>query len=196
MVLSCLSFQSSFTTTMFICKVFVHVVFLVLLVSSVTAAPVVKGLLPDTVQLSARENHMKTAVRIARQIKHSLIAIPNKSVFYTGHKPGKKGPIPVKQTAEYFAKANEKKQLLGHALAKAKIRIPSENKNLHANRLWKIASKVYAMRSSGVAHAFIGKWVGKENVYHKIEKPTLLKNPKVSKLIEHNGETGAITIVK
>ena len=161
MGLKCLSLQSSFTTTMFISNVFVHVFFVALLVSSITAAPVVKGLSSDAVQLSARENHMKTAVRIVRQIRRSLIAIPNKSVFYTGHNPGKKGPIPVKQTAEYFAKANEKKQLLGHALAKAKIRIPSEKKNPHANRLWKIASKVYAMRSSGVAHASLGNGLGK-----------------------------------
>ena len=93
MGLKCLSLQSSFTTTMYISNVFVHVFFVALLVSSITAAPVVKGLSSDVVQLSARENHMKTAVRIVRQIRRSLIAIPNKSVFYTGHKPGKKGPF-------------------------------------------------------------------------------------------------------
>ena len=184
---------------MFFSKVFIHVVFL-LLVGSVIAAPVVKDGSPDAVQLSTRENpaikHMRVAVKIARQIKNSLKAVPSKTIFYTGTKLGKKGKeIPVKQTAEHFAKANQK-QLLGHALAKAKIRIPSENKNPHSMRLWKLASKAYAMRSSGVAHAFIGKWTRPENVYHNIEKPTLLKNPKLSKLIEHNGETGATTVVK
>jgi hypothetical protein len=183
---------------MFISKVFFQVVFFGLLVSSVIAAPVVKDSegSPDVVQLSARGNPtMKAAVKIARQIKSSLVAKPGKTVFYTGTKPGKNGPIPVKQTAELFAKAH-RKELLGHALAKAKIRIPSENKNPHAMRLWKFASKVYATKSSKVAHAFIGKWTRPGNVYHKIEKPALLKNPKVTKLIEHNGETGETTVVK
>jgi hypothetical protein len=181
---------------MFISKVFVQVVFFALLVSSVIAAPVVKEQSPDTVQLSARSDHMKQAVNIARQIKRTLMPTPGKSVFYTGTKPGKKGPIPVKQTAEYFAKANGGKQLLGNALAKAKIRIPSISKNPHAMRVWRIASKVFAMKSSGTVHAFIGKWVRPGNDYHNAEKPSLLKNKKVSKLIEHNAETGESTVVK
>ena len=180
---------------MFISKAIVQVFFFVLLVSSVIAAPVVKEESPDVVQLSARGNPMKEAVKIARRIKSSLVAKPGKTVFYTGTKPGKKGPIPVKQTAELFAKPRGK-ELLGHALAKAKIRIPSEKKNPHSMRLWKFASKVYAMKSSNVAHAFIGKWIRPENVYHNIEKPALLKNPKVTKLVEHNGETGETTVVK
>jgi len=186
---------------MFISKVFVQVVFFALLVSSVIAAPVVKERSPDdTVQLSARSDHMKQAVKIARQIKRTLMPTPGKSVFYTGAKPSKnKGRLPVqaKQTAEYFAKANGGKELLGNALAKAKIRIPSKEKNpLALPRLWRFASKAFAMKSSGAVHAFIGKTVRPGNDYHNVEKPALLKNKKVTKLIEHNTETGASTVVK
>lgn len=180
---------------MFISKVFVQVVFFALLVSSVIAAPIVKEGSADAFQLSARDNHMKAAVKVARQIKSFLMPKPGKSVFYTGMIPGKKKLIPVKQHAEHFAKANGK-ELLGNALARAKIRIPSEKKNPHYMRLWEFASRVYAKRAQGVAHAVLGSSVKPLNVYHMIEKPTLLKNPKVQKVIEHNAKTKESTVVK
>jgi hypothetical protein len=196
-------FTSSSTTMIFISKVFVQVVFFALLVSSVISAPIVKERSvkerspdSDAFQLSTRNIHMKTAVKIARKIKSSLMPLPGKSVFYTGMQLGKHKLIPVKQHAEHFAKDNGL-ELLGPVLARAKVRIPTPEKNPYSSRLWEFASKAYAMRAEGVAHAIVGSTVSKPGgVYHRIEKPTLLKNPKVEKLIEHNVHTGEITVVK
>ena len=154
--------------------------------------PVVKERSPNVVQLSAREFTMNSPfnLKLKCQITSSLVPRHDKSVFYTGTIPGEEGPISVLSMVEEYADKHNK-ETLGRALERGKIDMA-----LADISVWIFASEVYAEKSSGVVHAVIGKWVKEGNVYHTIEKPALLKNPRVTTLIEHNVETWEATVVK
>ena len=178
---------------MFISKV--TVVFFALLVSSVISAPVLKERSPDELELLPRAGRItgKAAV-IAAQITTRLRTKPGKAVFWSGRVENKKGGAEsVRPHAEKFAKTHGK-ELLHQALARVNIKIPKTNPQ--QEKLWKVASKVMAKHASGHTHAVLGSSLAKTNIYHSIEKPTLLKNPNVHKLTEHNAQTGAATVVK
>jgi len=179
---------------MFISKVLL--VLFALLVSSAVAAPVPKDRSLDDLQLSTRGlRQAAKAVGIALKVKMKLRPAPGKAVFWSGSRPGKNGPVSVGKDAEKFAKAHGK-EVLGQSLAKHGIKIPSQTKSPYSNKLWGFASKVYAQRASGHVHAVVSSTRRPGNIYDTIEKPALMKNKKVTKLTEHNAETGKATVVK
>ena len=194
-MLKCLPLQ--YSTTMFISKVVV--VFSALLVSSVIAAPVITERSLDEVELLPRAGlgFKGAAAAIASKIRSSLKPKPGGAVFWSGKVPGtgkKEGKdVSVKQYADKFAK-NKGKETIGGAMKRADIKIPNQSK--HNWNLWKTASKFFAHRASGDTHAVLGSKRQQGNIYDTIEKPTLMKNPKVTKLTEHHVASGSSTVVK
>ena len=177
---------------MFISKIFF--ILFALLVGSALAAPVVKERSLDDPQLSTRGlGQLAKAAGIAVRLKKNIRPAPGKSVFWSGTKPGKNGPVSVGQDAESFAKTHGKEVLNPK---KHGINMPSQKENKYSNKLWGFASKVYAQRSSGHVHAILGSTRRPGNVYDTIEKPALMKNKKVTKITEHNAVTGKKTVVK
>ena len=177
---------------MFISKL--TVVFFALLVSSVISAPVLKERSPDELELLPRAGRItgKSAV-IAAQIASRLRTKPGKAVFWSGRVETKTGTESANGHAEKFAKTHGK-EVIHQALARVNIKIPKSNPQ--QDKLWKVASKVFAKHASGHTHAVLGGKLAKTNIYESIEKPTLMKNPKVHKLTEHNAQTGVATVVK
>jgi hypothetical protein len=172
---------------MFISKAFV--VFFVLLVSSVIAAPVVKERSPDA-ELLPRG----TAASVKNKITKFLRPLHDKAVFWSGKVEAKKGgTTSVAPHAAVFAKTHGK-EVLRQSLKRADIKIPKNKPQ--TNDLWRHASKVYAEHSSGDVHAVLGSKLRPGNVYHTVEKPALLNNPKVHTLTEHNAGTKKATVVK
>jgi hypothetical protein len=179
---------------MFISKIFV--VFFTLLVGSALAAPVYTERPLDDLQLSTRGlGHMAKAVRIALRIKKRLRPTPGKSVFWSGTRPSEHEPVSVDDDAQNFAKAHGK-EVLASTLEEHGINIPSHEENPYSSKMWDIASKTFAQRTSGHVHAILGSTRRPGNVYDTIEKPTLMKNKKVTKLTEYNAETWETTVVK
>ena len=170
------------------------VVFLALLVSSVISAPVLKERSPDELELLPRSRRMsgKAGVMAAR-MKYRIKPKPNKSLFWSGRVHTKKGVIESERYAGKFARM-KRKEHIHHALRRANIKIPEDSK--HEQKLWRHASKVFAKNASGHVHAVLGSKLAKKSVYKTIEKPTLMNNPKVHKMTEHNAETGESTVVK
>jgi len=182
------------STAMLVSKIFV-VVF-ALLVGSALAAPVRTARSRDDFQLSTRAiHHMTSAARIALRTKKRLRPTHGKAVFWSGTRPSKHGHVSVDHDAQNFAKAHGK-ELLAPSLEKHGINIPSHLENPYSHKLWNMASKTFAHRASGHVHAILGSTRRPGNVYDTIEKPTLMKNKKVTKLTEHNAETGETTVVK
>ncbi|CAA7258989.1 unnamed protein product [Cyclocybe aegerita] len=144
---------------------------------------------------AVKPNHMAQAVKVANKIRTNLKTDPDKAVFWSGTRQGKKGPVSVKDDAARFAK-QEGKETINMALKKSNIKIPTEQQNPHSTRLWDFASKVWAKEAEGETHAVLGGTVRPASVYNKIEKPELLKNDKVTKLTEHNVDTKGKTVVK
>jgi hypothetical protein len=180
---------------MFISRVLL--VLFALLATTVIAAPVWHERSLEELQLSARGfRQIKQAVGIALKLKKNLRPAPHQAVFWSGTKSSKHGPVSVGADAQHFAHAHGKEVLNNESLKKHGINIPSRKDSPYSTRLWKIASKVYAQRASGDVHAILGSARRPGNVYDTIEKPALLKNKKVTKLTEHNAETGKTTIVK
>ncbi|KIM37924.1 hypothetical protein M413DRAFT_30576 [Hebeloma cylindrosporum] len=179
---------------MFISKVFV--LLFALLVGSALAAPVRIERSLGEPQLSTRGiGQMAQAAGVAIKIKKNLKPTKGKSVFWSGSRPSKNGPVSVEKDAERYAKAKGK-EVLAPTLQKQGINIPAQKDSPYSYKLWKYASKVYAQRTSGSAHAVLGSTRRPGNIYDTIEKPELMKNKKVTKLTEHNAETGKKTVVK
>jgi hypothetical protein len=180
---------------MFISKVFV-LFFSLLLVSSVIGAPVLTERSLDEVELLPRAGGgmSKKAASAFKKITSFLRPKPGKAVFWSGmFKKKGGGDVSVKRKAENFAKS-QGKETIGHALHRQNIRIPGNDP--HTNQLWDHASHTFAKHASGETHAVLGPKMREGNVYERIEKPTLLKNDKVTKLTEHNPETGGSSVVK
>lgn len=148
--------------------------------------------------LIARNNAMKNAVKIARQMKHRLNHFkPGEVLFYSGEKwdrEGRNQRASVKPDAVKIGKQNGQ-LILSQILHKHKIWIPRKAENPHAPRLWKFASKIISQRAKGETSAIVGER-RKGSVYDTIEKPALLKNPNVPRLTEHNVVTRKKEIVK
>ncbi|RDB15121.1 hypothetical protein Hypma_012667 [Hypsizygus marmoreus] len=134
------------------------------------------------------------ALNVAKQIKNKLRPQPNQAVFWSGMKIGQNGKTTsVKADAQKYAKANGK-ETINQALAKNNIKIPSPSQNPASSRLWDFASKAWALRSKGETNAIVGD-TRPGSVYNRIEKPTLIKNPKVNKIVEHDMNKGTSSIV-
>ncbi|PPQ75345.1 hypothetical protein CVT26_015151 [Gymnopilus dilepis] len=171
-------------------------VFFALFISLSVSAPIPAGLWSEEVELATRNKHMAQAVAIALRIRKAFRPKPHESVFWSGTKPEKNGQmVSVMGDAKKFALAHNKK-ILTQALSRHGIRIPAPQGNPLSSRLWNFASKAWALKAMGVVHAVLGSKRRPGNVYDNIEKPTLLKNGKVSKLIEHNAATGEEATVK
>jgi len=178
---------------MFISKVFV--IFFMLLVSSVIAAPVVKEQSPDAELLPrGRIAASVTYASIKNKITKFLRPQHDKAVFWSGKIPTKKGgTVSVGGHAANYAKTHGK-ETIGQAMKRADINIPKNHP--HSWKLWKHASNVFAKHASGVVHTILGSILKVKNVYHTIEKPILMKKPEVHTLIERNEETKKVTVVK
>ncbi|CAA7259003.1 unnamed protein product [Cyclocybe aegerita] len=167
-----------------------------LFASLVSAAPIEYSSEGD---LASREpepgiKNLFQAVGIARKINKAVKPKPNGAVFWSGTKTDKKGKqTSVRADAEKFAKKHGK-ETLNMQLNKHGVNIP--DKNPHSPRLWNVASKLMAHRAKGDTHAFLGSKVRPGSVWNKIEKPTLMKNKKVTKVTEHNAATGKKTVTK
>ena len=173
----------------------VYVVFVALLVSSVIAAPVITERSLDEYELLPRAGlgFKGAALKVAASIRQKLRP-QRDGVFWSGKVPGKNGKdVSVKKYADAFAK-KKGKETIGAAMKKSDINIPSKSK--HNWNLWKTASKFFSHRSSGETHAILGSKRAHGNVYDTIERPTLMKNPKVTKHTEHNVASGSSTVVK
>jgi len=178
---------------MFISKVFV--IFFALLISSVIAAPVITERSLEEVELLPRAGlgFKGAAAKIASKIRSSLRPKPG-SVFWSGKVPGKGGrDVSVKRHADKFAKGKGR-ETIGGAMKDANIHIPKESK--HNWNLWQTASKFFSHRASGETHAVLGSKRAHGNVYDTIERPTLMKNPKVTKHTEHDVASGSSKVVK
>ncbi|KAJ3513422.1 hypothetical protein NLJ89_g2959 [Agrocybe chaxingu] len=170
-----------------------------LFASLVSAAPIAEYF--DEGELAAREplpslKHLAQAVGVARKLRTAIKPKPNGAVFWSGTKTTKKGKeVSVKADATKFAKKHGK-ETLNMALKKHGVKIPTEKQNPHSPRLWNIASKLMAQRAKGETHAVLGSKVRPGSVWKKIEKPTLMKNKKVTKVTEHNAATKKKTVTK
>ncbi|KDR70553.1 hypothetical protein GALMADRAFT_144466 [Galerina marginata CBS 339.88] len=181
---------------MFISKVFLTLFALLLSTALAAPAPIRQAPSRDDLQLSTRGlGQLAKAAGMALKIKKNLHPTPGKAVFWSGSRPGKSGPVSVGADAERFA-AKHGKEVLNPSLQKHGINIPSRKESPYSNKLWGFASKVYAQRASGHVHAVLGSTRRPGNIYDTIEKPILMKNKKVTKITEHNAETGKATVVK
>ncbi|KAF8966086.1 hypothetical protein BDZ97DRAFT_717331 [Flammula alnicola] len=186
---------------MFMSKVLVF--FIALLVGSAIAAPVLNER-SDDLDLDLVERapvnplksfkHAAQAVSTIAKVKNGFRPKSGEAVFWSGTRPGKKGPVSVHDDAQKFANQHGK-STINHGLAQKGIKIPSEKENPHSRRLWNVASKVWAQRASGDTHVILGGTVRPASVYNTIEKPVLLKNKKVTRLTEHNMQTGKNTVI-
>ncbi|RDB20310.1 hypothetical protein Hypma_012635 [Hypsizygus marmoreus] len=169
-----------------------------ILLSSAAAAPV-----PDAAAYSdlvvrapgpITPAQQAAALKVAKQIKNKLRPQPDQAVFWSGTKKGQDGKTAsVKPDAQKYAKANGK-ETINQALAKNNIKIPPPSQNPASPRLWDVASKAWALRSKGETNAVVGdRRPG--NVYDRIEKPTLIKNPNVNKIVEHDKNKGTSSTV-
>lgn len=66
----------------------------------------------------------------------------------------------------------------------------------HSKKLWAVASNVFAERTKGETHAYLGPVMRSQCVYTSHEKPTLMAKPHVSKITEHQLPHGRNTVVK
>ncbi|RDB20317.1 hypothetical protein Hypma_012638 [Hypsizygus marmoreus] len=166
-----------------------------LIFGSVTAAPVPDAYTYSTLILRAPMTpaHKAAAVQVLKQVKNKLRPQPNQAVFWSGTttKDGKLTSI--RHDAGDYAKANGK-ETIHQALEKNNIKIPGPRNNPASTRLWDAASKIWAFRSKGETNAILGdRRPG--NVYDNIEKPRLIKNPDVNKIVEHDKNKGTSSTV-
>jgi hypothetical protein len=123
----------------------------------------------------------------AKKIRTGLKTKSGEAVFWSGNtpRPGQK-PISAGTIAKKFAESKGK-STLQMKLNQEGIKIPPINRkdpNNRSEQLWRMASKRYASKANGPVNAFVGQNLNPNGVYSKYEKPRLLKNPAVSKLIE------------
>ncbi|KAF8160290.1 hypothetical protein BJ912DRAFT_902216 [Pholiota molesta] len=177
------------------------VVFLALLLGSVVAAPTYYER-SDEVALEARQRGIgqfkqaAQAVSTINQVKKAFRPKSGEAVFWSGTRKDAHGhPVSVHGDAQKFAHAHDK-STINHGLAQHGIKIPERHENKYSDHIWNVASKVWAERAHGDTHAVLGGTVRPGSVYNTIEKPILMKNERVTKLTEHNMETGKSTVVK
>ncbi|KAF8192050.1 hypothetical protein BJ912DRAFT_275409 [Pholiota molesta] len=178
------------------------VVLLALLLGSVIAAPAYYER-SDEVELEARQRGLSRfrqaaqSVAINRQVKQKLRPKAGEAVFWSGSTPDAHGkPVSARVHAEQFAKTHPGTSTVNHALAKHGISIPDKPQNRYSDKMWGVASKVWAERAHGDTHVVLGGHVRPGSVYNTIEKPTLMNNHRVTKVTEHNVATGKSTVVK
>lgn len=164
----------------------------------VASAPIVTNLFDDAelVIRGASASDKAKAVTIAHQIRRKLRPGLNKAVFWSGTKVDEDGkPVSILKDAKDFAKKTGK-ETIDMSLKKEGITIPSQQANPLARRLWHMASKTMAKRASGDTHAVLGENVRKGSVWKTIEEKELMKNNKVTKVTEHNPQTGTTKVTK
>ncbi|RDB20219.1 hypothetical protein Hypma_012664 [Hypsizygus marmoreus] len=169
------------------------------LLSSAAAAPTPHSAArPDHVVPMPKESmtaaQHAAALQIEKQIEDKLHPKPDQAVFWSGSKMSKKGkPVSVKRDAQKYATAAGK-QTINQALAKNNIKIPPPSMNPASARIWEKASETWASRSKGEVNAFVGD-KHPNSVYDRIEKPTLIRNNNVNKVVEHDKVKNTITTV-
>jgi len=189
------------------------VIFSALLVTPAIGAPILVERVPDSVELSVRrwpagwtktKNFVKTMHRVKEATREHMkqgLAIfqklpkvpppkPDQAVFWSGTKPdGRGGTVSVQKDAMLFGIT------AWHHLKTWGIKIPSWKKNPVVPLVWGAVSDKYATDASGIVHSVLGNR-RPGNVYDNIEKPALMKNPKVTMLIEHDALTKQSKVVK
>lgn len=165
------------------------------------AAPIWHGG-SDTADLQAREpakgslKHAVQAVSTINKVNKGFHPKEGEAVFWSGTRSGPHDTrVSVHGDAQKFAH-DHGKSTINHGLSHNGIRIPDRKENPHSDHIWNVASKVWAERAHGDTHAILGGAVRPQSVYKTIEKPILMKNDRVTKLTEHNMETGKKTVVK
>jgi len=128
--------------------------------------------------------HRKEADDLMKHLDKHLKPEHNKAVFWSGSDPSKARPSSIKIHAGKWAKKNQK-TIINHTLAKMKIAIPEAHQNPHSSEIWDSASRTYAAKASGAAHSIIGHQ-RPGSVWSTIERPTLMANPAVTHIVEHD----------
>jgi len=127
-----------------------------------------------------RPQHIVDVVTISNKLVQALKPEPDMSVFWSGRTKG----VSVGTKAQKFAKYYNK-ETVGMVLQRLGIKIPAAKQNPLSWRIWELASKILATRTCGEVNVVLGKEVLPRSVWMRIEKPTLMKNPKVTKITEH-----------
>ena len=179
------------------------VFFIAALLAPSIAAPIWNGR-PETADLQARAptkgaerfRHAAQAVKTINKVNKVFHPKEGEAVFWSGTR---KGPgdtrVSVHGDAQKFAHEHGK-STINHGLSQHGVRIPDRKENHYSDHIWNEASKTWAERAHGSTHAILGGHVRPQSVYKTIEKPILMKNDRVTKLTEHNMETGTNTVVK
>ncbi|KAF8182582.1 hypothetical protein BJ912DRAFT_978294 [Pholiota molesta] len=167
------------------------IVCITLLIGNSLAAPV---FIESSDELVARMTHAEEAAAVHAQIHRDVNPKKDTSVFWSGNYPDANGKmVSVGAHARQQAKASGRETLEDHLHSKG-IHIP--DRNPETRNLWLTASTVYAERSKGEVHTYLGSAVSPKSVYNTLEKPALMNNPHVKKVTEHQMPHGAQTVVK
>lgn len=135
--------------------------------------------------------HAAQAVIIKHKIDKAFNPKHSESVFWSGGVPGGS----VKPHAQKHAEDRGKKTI-NHALEEAGIHIPEPTENPHSLHLWTHASALWAQKAHGRTEAVLGSVVRDDGIYKTVEKPILMQNKQVTKLVEYNAHTGKSQQVK
>ncbi|KAF5325177.1 hypothetical protein D9619_009902 [Psilocybe cf. subviscida] len=145
---------------------------------------------------TVRKHFKQEGVKIVKKINKSFKPGPSQSVLWSGKSPKADGRlVSVYHKAQAFAKQHGMKTI-NHALRDAKITIPTKKQNSYSAHIWKFASKAWAKAAHGEVTAVVGSEVDDKSVYKTIEKPTLMANKAVTKVVEWNTHTGKKTQIK
>jgi len=128
--------------------------------------------------------HRKQANDLMKHLDKNLRTEHNGAVFWSGSDPSQAPHARIRTRAGKWAKKN-KGTIINQSLAKIKVAIPDTPQNPYSSEIWNSASKTYAAKASGTAHAILGR-PRPDSVWSKIEKPTLMTNPAVSHIVEHD----------
>jgi hypothetical protein len=127
-----------------------------------------------------RPQHIVDVITISNKLIQALKPELDMSVFWSGRTKG----VSVGTKAQKFAKYYNK-ETVGMALQRLGIKIPTAKQNPLSWHIWELASKLFATRTCGEVNVVLGKKSLSGSVWMKIEKPTLMKNLKVTKITEH-----------
>lgn len=139
--------------------------------------------------------HAAEAVIIKNKIDKHFNPGHSKATFWSGTLRKGGSVVSVKETAHHRAEKAGKKTI-GHALHEAGIPESRIDNNPHAAHIWDHASAVWAQKSHGHADVVLGELVRPESVYNRIEKPILMNNKEVTKVVEWNAHTNKETHIK
>ncbi|KAF8196417.1 hypothetical protein BJ912DRAFT_955076 [Pholiota molesta] len=167
------------------------IVCITLLIGNSLAAPI---FIESSDELVARITHAEEAAAVHAQIHQHVNPKKNTSVFWSGEYRDANGKmVSAGDHARQQEKASGRETLEDHLHSKG-IHIP--DRNPESRKLWLTASTVYAERSKGEVHTYLGTHQSPHSVYNTLEKPALMNNPHVKKVTEHQLPHGAKTIVK